>query len=309
MRKEFKNEFSWSFSRDNLFNECKRKYYYNYYGSWEGWKKDSIDEVTRTLYVLKNLVNRKIWKGDAVHKEISRVLKSFETTGMISSFETSVKRTTQIMREEFKFSKEKKYWSTDKSLRKVNALFEHEYEMGVSDQEWIDNYNEVIKCLKNFHNSEIADELKNIGTDSIITIDSITPTPFDFNGEIIYVNLDLAYRVDDEVKIVDWKTGSAESNPLQFVVYVFHTNETLGTPLNKLTVIEYNLQDNKQYIHKFNEKEILETKEYIDSSMSKMKSYLYDPLNNSAEISEFPRTEDDWKCAYCNFKKICFDLP
>ena len=71
----------------------------------------------------------------------------------------------------------------------------------------------------------------------------------------------------------------------------------------------YNLQDNKQYIHKFNEKEILETKEYIDSSMSKMKSYLYDPLNNSAEISEFPRTEDDWKCAYCNFKKICFDLP
>jgi len=217
---------------------------------------------------------------------------------MISSFETSVKRTTQIMREEFKFSKEKKYWSTDKSLRKVNALFEHEYEMDVSDQEWIDNYNEVIKCLKNFHNSEIADELKNIGTDSLITIDSITPTPFDYNGEIIYVNIDLAYRVDDEVKIVDWKTGSAQSNALQFVVYVFHTNETLGTPLNKLTVIEYNLQDNKQYIHKFNEKEILETKEYIDSSMSKMKSYLYDPINNSAEMNEFPRTEDDWKCAF-----------
>lgn len=309
MRKEFKNEFSWSFSRDNTFNECRRKYFYNYYGSWGGWKRDSIDEVTRSLYVLKNLVNMKIWKGDAVHKEISRVLKSFETTDSIGSFENSVKRTTRIMRDEFRFSKAKEYWTTDKSLRKVNALFEHEYELDVSDEEWIDNYNDVIKCIKNFYSSEIVEELKSIGCENLITVDSITPTSFDYNGEIVYVNLDLAYKVGDEVKIVDWKTGTGESNPLQFVVYVFHTNETLGTPLDKLSVIEYNLQENKQYVHKFSEQEITEAKDYIDNSMKSMKSCLYDPEENMADISEFPRTDEDWRCNNCNFKKICFDLP
>ena len=55
---DFKNEFSWSYSRDNLFQECKREYYYNYYGSWGGWEKNKADEITRTLYVLKNLQNR-----------------------------------------------------------------------------------------------------------------------------------------------------------------------------------------------------------------------------------------------------------
>jgi len=309
MRKELKNEFSWSFSRDNLFSECRRKYYYNYYGSWGGWKKESADEVTRSLYVLKNLVNMKIWKGDAVHKEISRIFKSFETTGMISSYETSVKRATKIMRDEFRFSKAKEYWRTDKSLRKVNALFEHEYDLDISDYEWIDNYNDVIKCLKNFHNSDVVAQLKELGPESLITVDSITPTAFDYNGEIIYVNLDLAYKDDDEVKIVDWKTGTGESNPLQFVVYVFHTNETLGTPLDKLTVIEYNLQENKQYFHKFTADDITEAKEYMENSMSAMKSCLYDPLENAASMEEFPRTDEQWRCGYCNFKKICFDLP
>lgn len=32
----FKNEFSWSKSRMDKFNACKRAYYFHYYGSWGG---------------------------------------------------------------------------------------------------------------------------------------------------------------------------------------------------------------------------------------------------------------------------------
>jgi len=305
---EFKNEFSWSFSRDNLFRDCKRKYFYNYYDSWEGWKKDSIDEVTRTLYVLKNLVNRKIWKGDAVHKEISRVLKSYESTGIFSDYKKSAKRATKIMREEFRFSRNKEYWTTSRSLRKINALFEHEYDIELPDDEWINNYNDVLKCLRNFYNSEICEDIKCISTDDIVTIDSITPTEFDFNNEKIYVNLDLAYMLDGKLKIVDWKTGSAETNPLQFVVYTFHSNEIFEIPLEDITVIEYNLLDDKKFIYTYSETEINNAKHYILESISNMKSYLYEPAENLASITDFPRTEDEWKCGNCNFKKICFEL-
>jgi len=306
---EFKNKFSWSFSRDSLFRECKRKYFYNYYGSWEGWKKDSADNTTRTLYVLKNLINRKIWKGDAVHKEISRTLKSYESTGRFSNYENSVKRTTNIMRQEFRFSKNKSYWDTDRSLRKVNALFEHEYDLEITDDEWIENYNDVLKCLDNFYKSDITSELKDLDTQQIMTIDSITPTPFDFNNETIYVNLDLAYKIDTKVKIVDWKTGSGESNPLQFVVYTFHANDFLKIPLEDITVIEYNLLNDKKIIYSYSAQDISEAKQYIENSINEMKSYLYDADNNSAEITDFPRTDENWRCENCNFKKICFELP
>lgn len=305
---DLKNEFSWSFSRDNLFRDCKRKYYYNYYGSWEGWKKDSIDEITRTLYVLKNLVNRKIWKGDAVHKEISRVLKSFVSTGTFSDYDTSVKRATSIMRSEFRFSRNREYWETNKSLRKVNALYEHEYNIELPDDEWINNHNDVVECLRNFYNSDICGELKNINTDDILTIDSITPTEFEFNEEKIYVNLDLAYMIEGGLKIVDWKTGSAETNPLQFVVYTFHCNEIYKFPLQDIKVVEYNLLDDKKFIYRYKESDIDDAKDYILDSINKMKSFLYDPMHNAAEISAFPRTQDEWKCSNCNFKKICFEL-
>lgn len=305
---ELKNEFSWSFSRDNLFRECRRKYFYNYYGSWGGWKKDSADEITRTLYVLKNLVNRKIWKGDAVHKEISRVLKSYQSTGIFSDYDNSVKRTTNIMRSEFRFSKKKEYWNTSQSLRKVNALYEHEYDIELADEEWKNSYNDVLICLDNFYKSQICDVLKSIDVDDIVTIDSITPTEFDFNNEKIFVNLDLAYMYDGKLKIVDWKTGSAETNPLQFVVYTFHCYEILGIPLEDITVIEYNLLEDMKYTYNYSEKDINNAKEYILKSIGEMKSCLYDPLENSAEIYDFPRTEEEWKCSNCNFRKICFEI-
>jgi len=53
----FKNEFSWSISRDRVFQTCPRQYYFNYYGYWGGWETDA-PERTRQIYVLKQLKNR-----------------------------------------------------------------------------------------------------------------------------------------------------------------------------------------------------------------------------------------------------------
>src|SRR5260370_7964974 len=35
------NQFSWSRTRDNVFQECRRRYYYQYYGAWAGWERNS----------------------------------------------------------------------------------------------------------------------------------------------------------------------------------------------------------------------------------------------------------------------------
>ena len=33
----FKNEFSWSKTRDETFKSCPRQYWFAYYGFWNGW--------------------------------------------------------------------------------------------------------------------------------------------------------------------------------------------------------------------------------------------------------------------------------
>ena len=50
------NEFSWSRTRDNVFQECRRRYYYQYYGAWGGWDADA-DPLVRRLYILKQLAH------------------------------------------------------------------------------------------------------------------------------------------------------------------------------------------------------------------------------------------------------------
>ena len=73
----FKNEFSWSVSRDETFQKCHRMYYFQYYGSWGGWEIDT-DDRTRMIYILKQLQNRQMWAGSKVHECIENTIKTIK---------------------------------------------------------------------------------------------------------------------------------------------------------------------------------------------------------------------------------------
>jgi len=71
----FKNEFSWSISRDRVFQTCPRQYYFNYYGYWGGWEINAPQRV-KQIYVLKQLKNRYMWAGAKVHDFIERLVEA-----------------------------------------------------------------------------------------------------------------------------------------------------------------------------------------------------------------------------------------
>src|SRR6476659_5684864 len=73
------NEFSWSKSREGIFNECKRRFWFQYYGSWAGWEPEA-DARARDIYVLKQLRTRHIWIGNIVHEAIERSLKNMRAS-------------------------------------------------------------------------------------------------------------------------------------------------------------------------------------------------------------------------------------
>ncbi len=305
---DFKNEFSWSVSRDSLFKECRRKYYYNYYGSWGGWDKHHRDKTTRILYVLKNLQNRWQWKGSTVHHEIEKILKELVSTGDLVPAEKSKSRVTQLMRSDFRFSREGLYWQKDGSLRNVTALFEHEYKTGTTDEVWKQTHEETILCLESFYGSGIPEVIKALPKEKIISIESMTASAFSFNPEKVFVKLDLAYESGDRVEIVDWKTGAGESDKLQFLVYVVFAYEELEVPPEQITLTEYNLLGDGPRAHRFSDRELNDAVEYINTSIAEMKGMLADPAQNIAVMTDFPRIGNDKVCETCSFKKICFEL-
>ena len=72
---KLENILTWSVSRDRLFNDCRRAYYYHYYLAWGGWDF-AAPELSRKAYLLKNIQGIDAWIGDSVHKVIKRVLES-----------------------------------------------------------------------------------------------------------------------------------------------------------------------------------------------------------------------------------------
>ena len=305
---DFKNNFSWSVSRDNLFRECKRKYYYNYYGSWGGWERDTADEVTRTLYVLKNLQNIHMWKGSTVHWEIERVLKELSTTGNLTEKEKSINRVSELMREAYRSSRDGAYWNTKGSMKDVIALFEHEYKLDISNQRWRQNFDDTLMCIENFYNSEALKRIQKLPKESIISIESMTAAALSFTPETIFVKLDLAIETGDRIVIVDWKTGTGKSDELQFKVYTLFANEEYDIPPDQITATEINLMENEIYNHNYSPRELLDAQNYIVKSIDGMKSMLADQDENIANMTDFPRTDNQRICDSCNFKKICFDL-
>ena len=72
------NNFSWSFSRHRTFHDCPRKYWFHYYGSWEGWSDDAPAEA-QELYRLKNITGLHLLAGDVVHRAIEAWLDATDT--------------------------------------------------------------------------------------------------------------------------------------------------------------------------------------------------------------------------------------
>ena len=153
----FKNEFSWSISRDRVFQTCPRQYYFNYYGYWGGWDINAPAR-TRLIYILKQLKNRYVWAGAKVHDCIKHTLTNLQRGISVLDVDQIIDITLNQMREEFRSSREKRYLSHPKTC----ALFEHEYEEPVSDDDWKKTADNMEQCLMNFYSSETFGILKEL---------------------------------------------------------------------------------------------------------------------------------------------------
>jgi hypothetical protein len=295
------NLFSWSRSRASMFEECRRRYYYHYYGSWGGWEPTAPPEIRR-LYVLKQLTGRQGWAGRTVHAAVELVLRALHA-GQELSEARLIEDTVRRMREEWRFSRRGGYRDRPKE---AVALFEHEYRVEVSDQAWQVLRDHVARCLRNFHRLPLLEEIRRTPPARWILIEDVRA--FEFEGTPIYAAPDFGFWTrEDRLALVDWKTGSPDPDEtaVQLGGYALYAQDILDVPPDRVDLLEVNLRAGEVSVHPWDAARLDDIRERLRLSIRGMKAWLRDAALNLAALEDFEQTEDVRLCRWCNFKAVC----
>ena len=130
---------------------------------------------------------------------------------------------------------------------------------------------------------------------------------FILEGDKIFLKMDLAARVSDGILIIDWKTGEQADvdSHVQLSCYGLYAVEMWGVDPADITTVEYNLAMRKENRGRLVPANIDWIKHYIRSSVAAMKEPLSDPEKNIAQEEDFPFTDNELTCKWCNLRKLC----
>jgi hypothetical protein len=217
-----------------------------------------------------------MWSGSKVHDCIKHTLTNLQRGISVLDVDQIVGITLNQMREEFRSSRERRYLTHPKTC----ALFEHEYEVPISDADWKKTADNMEQCLRNFYASDTFDMLKEL------------PQQMWYGG----------------ITIIDWKTGRTMSQDvsMQLACYAMYAMEKWGVDPGSVKLIEYNFLANQGVEFSVAAAEIENTKTYIAGSIADMQSLLDDVGENvPKEESAFLKMKDEGTRANCNFRKVC----
>ena len=296
---DLQNELTWSASRHGCFSSCRRRYYYNYYGSWGGWSYKATPEC-RELYMLKKMGTRHMWMGKVVHAAVQAALDARHHEQRVVDCATLKERVLQTMRQEFRNSREGAYRSDPK---KYPGLLEHEYGEDVPDSEWKKLAEDAQLCVENLHAMPLWQELMSLDTSAWLEWEAMNG--FAHRGLKVWAVLDFARRKGDAIEIYDWKTGKPreEAADLQMGVYSMYAHGKWQVPLEKISAHLVYVQAGKIVTHRPDAAWVERARMQMDESITAMKALLRTPTQ--VAIEDCPLTESIAECRQCAFRRLC----
>ena len=304
---DLQNEFSWSKSRHEKFSECRRAYYYTYYGSWGGWDAPHGSAV-RELYVLKKLSSRWQWAGSVVHEALKGVLSRAQATGDLRPLEEVLEQTRRRARAQFAESRDKRYW---RERSRITGLVEHEYGEPVKDEDWRRIYETVIEgALRAFYASEVLEEIRGTSRARWLSVDVLDR--WSFEGTTVWAAVDFAYRdAEGRVHLLDWKTGKERgADHLQVGTYALYARQKWGAePDGVVGGLVYLVQEEGRPAERVDveadEATLERCRVEMRQSIGAMKGALADPARNLAALEAFPQLEEREACRRCPYRRPC----
>lgn len=308
------NDPSWSASRAGTFNGCKRQYFYNYYGSWEGWYKNA-DPFRRQCYILKNMTSLPMLIGSIVHDVIELQLKDFEAL-----WDKIVDPKTG---ESLPYSDPKVEKLYKRALMELTKGFNQS--LGTA---WKDNPKKIVRLMEHHRGEDVAesvrDEFKRKTLNCLTNFCDLFPKLFpchekvefleleDFqsfelnSGEEVKVKLDCGVKINGQILLLDWKTGKRnDAIEDQLSVYSMYAMKKFGFKINEIKCMPVYLDQTP-----CKTEEISITMKHINNVLKKIRKDSAEmiplhPAGLELDQSKFPVTNQKWRCRYCNFASIC----
>jgi hypothetical protein len=287
---DVQNGFSWSVSRHDTFQSCRRRYYYSYYAA-------ALDPE---IHRLKKLSALPLWAGSVVHETIESFLKTRDALPSPEEQDAMVRATVhEVMLA---------HWRESEAGPDGFRLFEHEYGTPIEQEDKRLVVNTVMRSLRAFFRSDTLGEALAVGRGQWLTVEDLAS--FEVGEATILLRMDLAYRTrDGRVVIVDWKTGRGEGRfaEVQLAGYALYAArqgwveepEEIETELAYLAIPRY-------VRRKVDRRKLEAARAFIEKSARSMKALLVDPAANRARLEDFPMIDRPRVCRRCNFRRLCF---
>ncbi len=291
--------WSWSQSRRATFQECPRKYYYQYYGSHNGWE-ETASESAQLAYRLKNLTSLPLEIGAAVHEAASTAIHRARSGASTPTADEMYDAARDRLNKAWAESQDRLEWERSPKWRRM--FHEFYYDTGIGENRIAESRDILRTCFdnllvsKSFREAVAAPfvEVKNVEEFATFYIDE---TP-------IHAVPDLVYRKgDDTWTVVDWKSGKREEDDReQALVYALFLREMHGVRGPDIGVRIERLAHGTAEDYAYTQKDLDDGVDEIRDSIAAMRTYLDDvELNAPNENESFPLRSDMSTCRFCNF--------
>ena len=296
--------FSWSNSRHKTLLDCKRKYYYHYYESHNGWSYDAPEE-NKASYRLKNISNLPIILGEELHNAIDVQIKRFITGKTLMTEEEMEQIVSQGLNKAYIDStKHKQNWYN--RPKRYKMLHEIYYENGINSDEIAITKEKLNKCVQHFFKSDTYQKILN--NLELQVLESEEFKIFEVNGVDVYVVLDFIYRDVHQGKwvVIDWKTGKeSEEDKKQLAFYALYLSQEHNIPIEDIIIRNEYLQTGIYREYKLTQQDIDHAEQTMNNSVYYMLQLLEDKGKNKPLNMDHFGMNVSGKCNICNFKEKC----
>lgn len=294
-------ELSWSISRARMFEECPRRYYYQWYFSKLGIYPDAPEEAVLAAEMAQ-IKGIDMWAGEVVHQVIQWTLEQTQL-GYIPTIQ-EVRAETRRKLSDGWMGSLKQLWRTNhKDV--YPSIFEHYYGLSLGAAATDRIKNKAFTSVENFLASDIYRRVTLTPVGHWLPIEKYAS--FRLDGLLLYVKFDFAIKDGQYITIYDWKTGrpTIEENK-QLACYGLYAATRWETPIENVKVCAVHLQPELQISEKSVEEEDIEdARALIKQSFSAMLGCLRNPARNLAVMDDFPLTGNLVRCTRCSFRGIC----
>jgi hypothetical protein len=278
----------WSISRYEIFDKCKRQYFYTYYG------KHARDIPLYKITQLKELTSVPLEIGKVVHDVIEAFLRRLQ----VSDSNIDENRF-------FQFAKQQA------QERFTTKTFIEQYYGALKPVSFDEAFAKISACLENFINSPcyhwIFMKAITNKTDWLIEPPGFGETRL--SGMKAYCKMDFLFPVENAVHILDWKTGGKDTykHANQLIGYAAAVNNNFAIAVDRIfPKIVYLFPAFQEYELAVGD-DLPGFFEKVKKQTEEMYAFCIDVEKNiPLPIDSFPPTPSAGMCSYCNFQELCF---